>query len=200
MIHDIVSASDDGAVLALTYVYSRPGTGEVGYAFTETTVSSSTVGFSASGGVANATACPPPSAALPAWVGRAAAKPTGLEVRGPELYLGPGGLGWAVMADRAGRPRTFHATVFSMVDCTDCSRECPSRLHPNGWFELHTTLTVPREAGGGSAACFAIVYLYHDDPSLVEVTLSVCWPELDPLPPKAFRAPWTQLNSTLIFQ
>lgn len=200
MIHDIVSASNDGTVLALTYVYSKPGMGEVNYAFVETTMSSKTVGFNASGSIMNSTACPLTAAPLPAWMGHTMPKPIGLEVRGPELYIGPTGQGWAIMADHAGYQKTFHVTVFSMVDCTDCTKECPSELHPSGWLELHVTLTVPQTIGATSTACFAIVYLYHDDPSLVEVTLSVCWPELKPLPPKNFRSPWIQLNSTLIIQ
>lgn len=200
MIHDIVSASDDGSTLALTYVYSKPMTGEVNYAYIETTMSSKTVGFSASGKIANSTTCPPTAGPLPQWIGRTTPKPIGLEVRGPKLYIGPNGQGWAMMADHIGIVKVFNVTAFSVVDCTDCPKECPSDLHPSGWFELHVTLTVPRLAGTPRTACFAIVYLYHDDPSMVEVTLSVCWPQLDPLPAKFFRSPWTQLNSTLIFQ
>lgn len=191
-IHDIVSVSEDGTSLALTYVYSDPKTQIVNYAYVESTSMGRIEGVRAHGKVKPSNKCGANFApnSLPVWKGHTKPRQLGLKINGPELHLSPNGRGRALMS-RQNLKQNFGVTVFSVVDCTDCPaqqhRGRAYDLHSSGWLELHILL---QSQTYRNDACFGIIYLYHENPSLVEVHFGVCWPKLDTLPSRSFRSKW----------
>lgn len=196
-IHDIVSVSEDGTSLALTYVYSDPKTNVVNYAYVESTSMGRIEGIQARGSVQPSDKCSTADAvptSLPVWKGDPKPRNLGLKIGGPELSIYPNGKGQVVM-DRHNLRETFDVTVFSVVDCTKClasKNELGQSYdhHTGGWLELHILLDSKKN--NLNDACFGIVYLFHEDPSRVEVHFGVCWPKLDTLPSKSFHSTWTR--------
>jgi len=198
-IHDIVSVSEDGTSLALTYVYSDPKTNKVSYAYVESTSMGRIEGVTARGSVQPSNKCPGADttpALLPAWKGTPTPRQIGLKIGGPELKIYPNGKGRVVM-NRQNLQQTFDATVFSVVDCSNCpASQYAGRTydhHTGGWLELHVLLESKKNFRDD--ACFGIMYLFHYDPSLVEVHFGVCWPKLDTLPSKSFRSTWAKVGT-----
>lgn len=197
-IHDIVSVSEDGSSLALTYVYSNPETNVVNYAYVESTSLGRIEGVQARGQIQPSDKChgadTPPS--LPVWKGQPKPRKLGLKINGEELQIHPNGKGQVVM-NRQNLQQPFDVTVFSVVDCSNCpaSKYAGKTYdhHTGGWLELHILLESKKNYQND--ACFGIAYLFHKDPSSVEVHFGVCWPKLDSLPSKSFRSTWVRTGT-----
>lgn len=64
---------------------------------------------------------------------------------------------------------------FNLVDCSECAG--------GPWYELHAMLA------GEDDACFAILYLFPEDPTFVQVEYGLCLPTLERLS-EVVEAPW----------
>lgn len=155
---DLVSLAEDGSNLAVTYLYCQDGA--LPYAYTESFLHpmdwETTTGSCA--GSSRATevdvSLPPLRAGPPPF-------DPGVRISGDDVSY-DGEQGRVVLA---GVERTLQP--FNVVDCTDC---------PGGpWYELHSLLDGPDDA------CFAIVYLYPEDPSFLQVEYGLCLPTLERL-------------------
>lgn len=102
----------------------------------------------------------------------------GTRITGATVEVGGAEPGWVELGGRR-----FGVHPFEHVDCTDCAM--------GGWRELHAMLADP----GGEEICFAIFYLYLDDPDRVDLTYSLSLPSLfDPVGRTRMTATWTHTD------
>lgn len=112
----------------------------------------------------------------------------GIDVRANSLHLDVAG-GWIITPDPAGNEGyKVNQTLipFNFVDCTEC---------PGGpWYEIHSMLhTAP------SNACFGILYLFPNDPNMVELEYTFCMPNLYSVDQKFENTPWEFRGTTTSF-
>ncbi|MES2639992.1 MAG: hypothetical protein V4850_10935 [Myxococcota bacterium] len=166
-LYDLISLAEDGSNLAVTYLYCQDGA--LPYAYTESFLhpmgwesTTGTCAGSAQEGQVNVS--------LPALRAAPAPFDPGVRIEGDDVsYDGEAGRIVLAGVERDLRP-------FNVVDCTDC---------PGGpWYEVHSLLDGPADA------CFAILYLYPDDPSFVQVEYGICLPTLERLS-TSIDAGWT---------
>lgn len=157
-LYDVFSVADDGSALAITYLYEADG--NIPYAYTESY--GLPMDWEATSGTLLATpAATPLNVELPALTTSPPAFDVGISIDGADAHLDATGGDLTL----AGVNRDVHP--FGAVDCTDC---------PGGpWLEIHAVLS------NDDDACFAILYLYPDDPSVVHVEHGLCVPTLERL-------------------
>ncbi|MFZ5478833.1 MAG: hypothetical protein ACOZNI_18820 [Myxococcota bacterium] len=161
-LYDLVSVAEDGSNLAVTYLYCSGD--DLPYAYTESfthPMAWETTRGSCDGAVADGIA----RAELPALLARPEPIETGFTFDG-ELAEG-----------RLTLEDTEREWIpFNTVDCAEC---------PGGpWYELHSLLV------GEGDACFAILYLFPDDPTFVQVEYTLCLPTLE-RPTGVISATWS---------
>jgi hypothetical protein len=150
-LYDLLSVAEDGTDLGVTYLYCDGE--DVPYAYTES-FDLPMDWESASGSCVGEQVETDASVELPALRVTPEAVPTGVTFEDGEMAGGD------VTLD--GTTRTW--IPFNTVDCTDC---------PGGpWYELHSLLV------GDSEACFAIAYLFPDDPTFAQWEYGLCLPSL----------------------
>ncbi len=71
--------------------------------------------------------------------------------------------------------------MFSPYAVVDCTENCGTP----GWYELHSIVYDPKTA----QACYGIVYLFEGGSGAVELSRSICFPELNSMD-QAFTASW----------
>lgn len=150
-LYDLVSVAEDGSNLAVTYLYCAGE--ELPYAYTESFL------HPMDWEVAHGTCDGTPTASVAAVsLPALSAEPTPIET-GITFTSGEPADG-VVTLDGV----TRSIVPFNQVDCSDC---------PGGpWYELHTMLQ------GADDQCFAILYLYPDDPTFTTVEYTLCLPTL----------------------
>ncbi len=166
-LYDVISIAEDGADLAVTYLYCV-GT-DLQYAYTES--------------FQHALDWEPMSGTCDVLMG---AYDTQVDL--PALSALPGGFNSGISISGAGvevnplggdlelSGSSWELTPFATVDCTDC---------PGGpWLEVHSLL---RAANRG---CFGILYLYPEDPMRVDFTNAICLPDLSQ-PAQSYSATWS---------
>lgn len=155
-LYDVLSVADDGTGLAVTWLYAQGDA--VPYVYTEGY--GLPVDWEYASGALVATADPgvaavdlPPLRALPPPMdsGFTVSGDLALDAEGGAVSLG-------------GVTRTVHP--MGVVDCATC---------PGGpWYEIHVVLA-------GDDACFAIVYLFPEEPARAQLEYGLCLPTLERL-------------------
>lgn len=167
-LYDILSIADDGSDLAVTYLYCQEPA--LSYAYTESfqLPMSWETAAGACESLAQDTAV---QVDLPALTAAPTALDTGIVIQGTDVDLGPkggtiklAGTDWALVP-------------FNTVDCT---QQCPG----GSWIELHSMLM------SGEQGCFAILYLWPDDPTKLQVAYTLCLPTLE-TPTAIYTVTWT---------
>jgi len=168
VLYDVLSIAEDGSDLAVTYLYCQ-GT-NMPYAYTESLVHP--MDWETTSGTCEGTAAPlTASADLPALNVTTQPMDTGISIQGSDLQLGSGG-GNVVLGGKQ-----WQLVPFNTVDC---STNCPG----GSWYEIHTLLTADQQG------CFAILYLFPDSPSYVQLSYTMCLPSLE-RPTATYQADWT---------
>ena len=102
---------------------------------------------------------------------------TGFAVTGSQVNITGAG-GTLTVNDR-----TMNAYAFEAVDCTaECTAD-PA----DGWWELHMAMEEP----ASDDHCFGILYLYLNNPTLIQFAYGFCLRSLTPMVDEAMRAGWT---------
>jgi hypothetical protein len=168
VLYDLVSIANDGSNLAVTYLYCNGS--ELQYAYTESLVDPMDWESTTGGCKPNAD----PVAvklALPALRTEPVAMDTGIQIQGADLTLDAAG-GTAVLEGK-----TWTLVPFNTVDC---SKDCPG----GSWYEIHTMLM------GDQEGCFAILYLFPDQPQIVQLSYGFCMPSAA-TPSAEYDASWS---------
>ncbi len=154
-LYDLISIATDGSAVGMTYLYESAGS--VPYAYTE----SYTIPMDwevASGSLLTTNSDGSAALSLPALRALPPPLDVGIVVDGVDIQLNAAG--GTLTLD--GVSRAVHP--FGTVDCSGC---------PGGpWLEVHSVLA--RE----DDACFAILYLFPEDPTFVQVEHGLCLPSL----------------------
>jgi hypothetical protein len=167
-LYDILSIAEDGSDLAITYLYCQEPA--LAYAYTESFVLPMDW-ETATGACESLAQNTQVQVDLPALMASPTPLDTGIAIQGTDISLGPTG-GTIKLGG------TDYALVpFSTVDCT---QQCPG----GSWIELHSML-MSSEQG-----CFAILYLWPDDATKVQVAYTLCLPSLD-RPSAIYNVSWT---------
>jgi hypothetical protein len=164
---DLLTVSEDGGDLGVTYLYAQGG--DVPYAYTESFTH--LMDWEYVGGEATWEAGEVPlEATVPALLRLPEPWVSGLDIEGEDLWLA-GTEGEITVGDA-----TWTLLPFSSVDCTDC---------PGGpWLEIHSLLV------GACEACFGIVYLFPEEPGRAQLSWGLCLPGLTPLE-ASFEVTWS---------
>jgi hypothetical protein len=167
-LYDIVSIAEDGSNLAVTYLYCQGSA--LTDAYTESFVDA--MDWEVASGTCAGTETPwTVEVSLPALQVAPTALDTGMSVSGTDIEIGAGG-GQLVLAGD-----TWDVVPFNTVDC---STTCPG----GSWYELHVMLLRP------GAACFTVLYLFPDDPSVIQLEYTLCLPSLS-TPEAVYSATWS---------
>ena len=167
VLYGTVSVAEDGSNFGVTYLYCQGD--RLTYLYSES-FDHHMVGEGASGSCLE-DGPGRSEVSLPALTTSPPGFDTGIDIEGPSLYL-EDDAGWI---DLAGARWDLHP--FSNVDCTDC---------PGGpWLEIHSVLLRPGEG------CFAILYLYPDNPTYVGLSYAFCMPDADLPGSVTYGASWT---------
>lgn len=168
VLYDVLSVAEDGSDLAVTYLYCQ-GT-NLPYAYTESLVHP--MDWETTAGTCEGTGTPMTAAAdLPALSVTTQPLNTGISIQGSDLQLGAAG-GNVVLGGKQ-----WQLVPFNTVDC---STNCPG----GSWYEIHTLLTADQQG------CFAILYLFPDSPTYVQLSYTMCLPSLE-RPTATYQADWT---------
>jgi hypothetical protein len=166
-LYDFVTLADDGSDLAVTYLYCQDS--GLPYAYSESLLNPMAL-ESTTGTCASLSQTTDVSVTLPALQVTPQPFNTGIAISGADLSLGSAGGTVALGAD------SYSVVPFNTVDCTSC---------PGGpWYEIHSMLM------RADTGCFAILYLFPDDPTYVEIEYTICLPSLTQ-PEATYYYPWT---------
>ncbi|MBI5535905.1 MAG: hypothetical protein HY898_24510 [Deltaproteobacteria bacterium] len=167
-LYDILSIADDGSDLAVTYLYCQEPA--LSYAYTESF--QLPMSWETAAGTCESLAQSTSAQVdLPALKAAPVALDTGIVIQGTDVDLGPKG----GTIKLAGTDWTL--VPFNTVDCT---QQCPG----GSWIELHSMLM------SGDQGCFAILYLWPDDPTKLQVAYTLCLPTLE-TPTAIYTVSWT---------
>lgn len=168
VLYDVLSIAEDGSDLAVTYLYCQDT--NLPYAYTESLVHP--MDWETTAGTCEGTGdAITASADLPALNVTTQPLDTGISIQGGDLQLGPAG-GNVVLGGKQ-----WQLVPFNTVDC---STDCPG----GSWYEIHTLLTADQQG------CFAILYLFPDSPTYVQLSYTMCLPTLE-RPTATYQADWT---------
>lgn len=157
VLHDVLTVAEDGTDLAVTFAYCQEE--RAVWVYTES-LRGALDDEPLDGPCTVDSGEAPVAVDLPALTVLPEPLSTGLRVEGDLISLDDTG----GTARLAGAEREIFP--FEIVDCTDC---------PGGpWLEVHALWLAPGDA------CFAILYLYPERPTVAEVHHGACMPSLVP--------------------